>query len=72
VQNLGDRFSPRFGAEIAFAMHADAHGIGVHVALPDTNMVYLHLLGALDFAVDLPCFRRFPRDLMSAQSLRID
>jgi hypothetical protein len=47
------RFAARFGAEIAFAMDADADRVGVHIALSDNEHgVDFHLLGALDFAVD--------------------
>ena len=54
-----------FGAEIAFAVNADADGVGFHVAFADhEHGVHFHLLGALDFAVDLVgSFRRFPRGL---------
>ena len=44
----------RFRAEITFAVNADADGAGFHVAFSDyKHGVHFHLLGALDFAVDL-------------------
>jgi hypothetical protein len=47
-------FGARFGPEIAFAVNADAHCIGFHVALSNhEHRVDFHLLSALDFAVDL-------------------
>ena len=50
LQNLGDGF----GAEIPFAVDADADRIDFHVALSDDeHNVHFHLLGALDLAVDL-------------------
>src|SRR6478672_4582425 len=69
LQNLGDRFGARFGAEIAFAVKADAHGVCFHVAFADhEHGMHFHLLGALDFAVDLVgAFVHFGSDLMSAQ-----
>src|SRR5438067_12737978 len=54
VQDFSDCLRARLGAEVAFAVDADAHGIGVHVAFSDhKHGMDLHLLGALDFAVDL-------------------
>src|SRR6266853_6754846 len=35
LQDVRDRFAARFGAEIAFAVDADANGVGFHVAFPD-------------------------------------
>ena len=59
----------RFGAEVAFAVDAHADGVGFHVAFSDhEHGVDFHLLGALDFAVDLVgAFVDFRAHLMSAQ-----
>src|SRR5258708_3034972 len=69
LQDFSDGFGARFGAEIAFAMDADTYGVGFHVAFSDhEHGVHFHLLGALDFAVDLVgAFVDFRADLMSAQ-----
>ena len=50
-------------------MDADANGVGFHVAFSDhEHGVDFHLLGALDFAVDLVgAFVDFGAHLMSAQ-----
>src|SRR5882724_5815903 len=71
-QDFGDGFGARFGAEIAFAVDADANGVGFHVAFSNhKHGVYFHLLGSLDFAVDLVAtFVDFRADLMSAQFLQ--
>ena len=54
LHDVGDGFGARPCAEIAFAVDTDAHGVGFHVALSDyKHGVHFHLLGALDFAVDL-------------------
>ena len=54
AQEVGDDFGARLRPEIAFAVDATAHGIRVHVALFDHELgMDFHLLGALDFAVDL-------------------
>src|SRR5205823_5041549 len=68
-ENVRDRFATRFGAEISFAVNADAHGIGVHVAFSDyEHGVDFHLFGALDFAIDLVgAFVQLRADFMSAQ-----
>ena len=53
-EDFCDRFGARLRAEIAFAVHSDANGVGVHVAFSDhEHGVHFHLLGALDFAVDV-------------------
>ena len=50
AENIGDSFGARFCAEIAFAVDADAHCIGVHVALSDHEQgVNFQLLDALSF-----------------------
>ena len=53
-------------------MDADADGVGFHVAFSNhEHGVHFHLLGALDFAVDLVgAFVDFRADLMSAQFLQ--
>jgi len=53
-------------------MDADAHGVGFHVALSDhKHRMDFHLLGTLDFAVDLVgAFVDFRADLMSTQFLQ--
>src|SRR6266446_1689542 len=68
-QDFGNGFGARFGAEVAFAMDADADGISFHVAFSDyEHGVHFHLLGALDFAVDFVVAAvDFRADLMSAQ-----
>ena len=54
AQKVANRLIARFGAEIALAVHANADGIGFHVALPDDQHgVDFHLFDALDFTVDL-------------------
>ena len=55
--------------EIFFAVDADAGCIGLHVAFADhKHGVDFHLLGALNFAVDLVgAFVEFRADLISAQ-----
>ena len=69
LQNFRDRFVARFRAEIAFAVDADANGVGFQVAFADDEHgVDFHLLGPLDFAVDLVgAFVDLRADLMSAQ-----
>src|ERR1041384_2831855 len=69
LQDLCDGFGARFGAEIAFAVDADADRVGFHFAICDyEHGVHFHLLGALDFAVDLiAAFVEFSAYLMSAQ-----
>jgi hypothetical protein len=53
-EQLCNYFAPGSCAEIAFAVDADADGISFHVAFSDyEHGVDLHLLGALDFAVNL-------------------
>ena len=53
-EDIGDDLGPWLGAEVAFAVHADADGAGFQVAVADDEHgVDLHLLGALDLAVDL-------------------
>ena len=53
-QDIGNNFVSRFRAQIAFAVNADANGVRFHVALSDDEHgVDLHLLGTLDFTVDL-------------------
>ena len=48
AEDVCNGVSARFGAEIAFAVHADADGVGFHVALSDDKHgVHFHLLGAL-------------------------
>ena len=71
-ENIGDRFAARFGAEIPFAVNADADAIGVQVPASDhEHGADFHLFGALDFAVDLVCaFVDFRADLLSAQFLQ--
>ena len=66
------RFGARFRAEIAFAMDADADGVGFHVAFPDyEHGVHFHLLGALDFPVDLVvALVDFRADLVTAQFIQ--
>jgi hypothetical protein len=68
LENLVDRFGARFGAEVAFAVNADTHGVGFHVAFADyEHGVHFHLLGTLNFAVDLVgAFVDFRADLVSA------
>ena len=68
-EKIRDHFVARFRAEIAFAVDADADGVGFHVAFSDhEHGVDFHLFGALDFAVDLVgAFVDFRADLMSAQ-----
>jgi hypothetical protein len=49
LKDLGSRFAARIGAEISFAVDADANGVGVQVAFSDDEHgVDFHLLGALD------------------------
>ena len=49
-EKFGDRFPARFGAEIAFAVDADAYGVGFHVAFSNhEHGVDFHLFGARDF-----------------------
>jgi hypothetical protein len=69
LQDLGNGFGARFGAEIAFAVDADADGVGFHVAFSNyEHGVHFHLLGALDFPVDfVGAFVDFRADLMTAQ-----
>src|SRR2546423_5530600 len=69
LQEFCDGLATRFGAEIAFAMDADAHSAGFHVAFSDyQHGVHFHLLGALDFPVDfVAAFIDFGAHLMSAQ-----
>ena len=53
-QDVGDDFVARLGAEIALAVNAQADGIRFHVTVSDhEHGVNLHLLGALDLAIDL-------------------
>ena len=68
-ENIRDNFAARFGAEIAFAVNADADGIGFHIAFSNhEHGMDFHLFGALNFAVDLVgAFVDFRADLMSAQ-----
>ena len=68
VQDFGDCLRARLGAEIAFAVNADADGVGFHIAFADyEHGVHFHLLSALDFAVDLVgAFVDFRADLVSA------
>jgi hypothetical protein len=48
-EDFGDGFGARFDAAIAFAVDANADGVGVHVALSDhEHSVHFHLFGALD------------------------
>src|SRR5438874_1064909 len=72
LQEFRDGFGARFGAEVAFTVDADADGISFHVAFPDhEHGVDFHLLGALDFAVDLVgAFIDFSAHLMSTQFLQ--
>src|SRR5947207_2699549 len=62
----------RFGAEIAFAVNADADGIGFHIAFSNhEHGMDFHLFGALNFAVDLVgAVVNFRADLVSAQFLQ--
>jgi hypothetical protein len=54
VQDLGDCLRAWFGAKIALAVNADAHGITFLVAFCDRERcAHFHLLGTLDFAADL-------------------
>src|SRR5947207_14199548 len=68
-ENIRDNFAARFGAKIAFAMNADANGVGFHVAFSNNEHgVHFHLLGALDFAVDVVgALVDLRTDLMGAQ-----
>src|SRR5439155_3316972 len=68
-ENIRDNFAARFGAEIAFAVNADADCTGVHVAFSDNeHSVHFHLLGPLDFPVDLvAALVDLGADLMRAQ-----
>src|SRR5436190_10810919 len=51
-QDFGDGFGARFGAKIAFAVDADADGVGLHIAFSNyQHSVDFHLFGPLDFAV---------------------
>ena len=50
-ENIGDRFAARFGAEIPFAVNADADAIGVQVPASDHELgADFHLFGALGLA----------------------
>jgi pheromone shutdown protein TraB len=47
LQDIGNRFGARLGAEVAFAVDADTHGVGFHVALSDReHRVHFHLFSA--------------------------
>ncbi len=64
LQDFGDGFGARFGAEIALPVNADADGVGFHVAFSDhEHRVEFNLLGALDFAVDLSVLSSISADL---------
>ena len=71
-ENVRDRFATRFGAEISFAVNADADGIGFHIAFSNhEHGMDFHLFGALNFAVDLVgAVVNFRADLVSAQFLQ--
>ena len=46
--------SARSGAEIAFAVHADAHGVAFHVPFPDhEHGVNFHLFGVCNLGFDV-------------------
>ena len=68
-KNVRSRLGPRLRAEVAFAMNADAHGVGFHVALSNhEHGVDLHLFSTLDFAVDVvAALVDLGSDLMGAQ-----
>jgi hypothetical protein len=54
AQKILDNFIPRFRAEVALTVDADANSVGLHVAFSDhEHGVDFHLLGALDLAVDV-------------------
>jgi hypothetical protein len=67
-QNVRDDFIARLRAQIAFAVDADADGIGFHVAIPDhKHGVDFHLLGAGDLRLDVIAARiEFATDLLGA------
>src|SRR5262249_7488803 len=69
LQNLGNGFGAGFGAEIAFAVDADADRVGFHVAFADhEHGVHFHLFGSLDLAIDLVgAVVDFRAHLMSAE-----
>ena len=53
-QEFGNCRCARLGAEIRFAVHPDADGVGFHVALSNhEHGMHFHLFGTLDFAVDV-------------------
>src|ERR1039458_1236262 len=53
-QDIRHHFRLRLGAQAAFAVDADADGVGGHIArADDQHGVYLGQLGLLDLAVDL-------------------
>src|ERR1051326_1460134 len=54
LQDFGNRFGARSGAQIAFAVNTHADGVGVHIAFSNhEHRMDFHLFGALDFAVYL-------------------
>src|SRR5262245_24924061 len=68
-ENLRHNFGARLRAKISLAVNANAHSIGLDVALSNhKHGMHLHLFGPLDFAVDLiAAVVDFRADLMSAQ-----
>ena len=57
-QEIGDHFAARFRAEVPLTMHADADGVGFHVAVANhEHCVHFHLLGAGDFGFDVVAAR---------------
>ena len=68
-QNLCHHFCARFRAEVAFAVDADADGIGFQVAVSDhEHGVDFHLLGGGDLGFDVVAARvEFGADFVGAQ-----
>src|SRR5215510_4947828 len=68
-ENLRHNFGARLRAKISLAVNANAHSIGLQVALSNhEHGMHLHLFGPLNFSVNLVgAVVDFSADLMSAQ-----
>ena len=54
MEDISDHFIARFGAEVAFAVFAEADGVGFQIAVADhEHGVHFHLLGTRDFRFDV-------------------
>lgn len=69
MQNICDYFVARFGAEVAFAVFANADGVGFHVpAADDKHGVHFHLFGGGDLRFHMVAAGvEFGADLVRAQ-----